>query len=44
VELNGETKEAMVRGGIIGREPGDWQRMLVERMRMRAEEERVKAC
>lgn len=31
-------------GGVdIGGEPGDWQRMLVERARTRAEEERVKA-
>lgn len=29
-------------GENIGREPGDWQRMLVERTRTRAEEERVK--
>lgn len=37
-------KEAAVRGGEHWwREAGDWQRMLVERTRTRAEKERVKA-
>lgn len=42
---NRRNKEAtMCGGGVdIGGEPGDWQRMLVERARTRAEEERVKA-
>lgn len=44
VELNGETKRPRCVGENIGREAGDWQRMLVERTRTRAEEERVKAC
>lgn len=42
VELNG-TKRPWCVGENIGREPGGWQRMLLERTRTRAEEERVKA-